>query len=275
MGYGPRTEELALKHLATDFEVGSAGSDHPPGDVPPRPGLLPARRRRRPGLPGGVRRRVGRELLDLVPDPIVLSEEEALTFCANSVVVGRTVVMPACPRAGSPELEACAASTSCIVDVSEFHKGGGSIRCLTNPLDIVIGRDLTHLPGGRVASADAPPAACPDRAREHRRGVRPAGTGLTGGGSYAPSARSRSRPGSRPPGTGGRERLVEPEPAERPWRRPARASDEVTSVALRWLQRGQLGEERDDRTQHHHPAEQQPHRRVQVAERSAEADRAS
>src|SRR5436305_958953 len=35
--------------------------------------------------------------LALVPEPLVLSEEEALTFCANSVVVGRTVVMPACP----------------------------------------------------------------------------------------------------------------------------------------------------------------------------------
>ena len=38
-----------------------------------------------------------RPLLDLVPEPLVLTEAEAMTFCANSVVVGRTVVMPACP----------------------------------------------------------------------------------------------------------------------------------------------------------------------------------
>jgi hypothetical protein len=40
-----------------------------------------------------------------------------------------------------------------IVDVSEFHKGGGSIRCLTNPTDIVLGRDLPSIPGGEVVVA--------------------------------------------------------------------------------------------------------------------------
>jgi hypothetical protein len=38
-----------------------------------------------------------------------------------------------------------------LVDVSEFHKGGGSIRCLTNPLDIVVGRDLDRVAGGQVS----------------------------------------------------------------------------------------------------------------------------
>ena len=37
-----------------------------------------------------------------------------------------------------------------LVDVSEFHKGGGSIRCMTNPLDVVVGRDLPHVGGGEV-----------------------------------------------------------------------------------------------------------------------------
>ena len=36
------------------------------------------------------------------------------------------------------------------VDVSEFHKGGGSIRCLTNPVDVTLGRDLPAVPGGEV-----------------------------------------------------------------------------------------------------------------------------
>jgi len=34
--------------------------------------------------------------------------------------------------------------------VSEFHKGGGSIRCLTNPVDVRIGRDLLPVEGGEV-----------------------------------------------------------------------------------------------------------------------------
>jgi hypothetical protein len=29
-----------------------------------------------------------------------------------------------------------------VVGVSEFLKGGGAIRCLTNPLDVTLGRDL-------------------------------------------------------------------------------------------------------------------------------------
>jgi arginine dihydrolase len=37
-----------------------------------------------------------------------------------------------------------------LVDVSEFHKGGGSIRCLSNPLDIEVGRDLPEVAGGEV-----------------------------------------------------------------------------------------------------------------------------
>jgi arginine deiminase len=37
-----------------------------------------------------------------------------------------------------------------VVAVGEFHKGGGSVRCLTNPLDITPGRDLPLVPGGSV-----------------------------------------------------------------------------------------------------------------------------
>jgi N-dimethylarginine dimethylaminohydrolase len=90
-----------------------------------------------------------RALLDLVPEPLVLSEAEALTFCANSVVVGRTVVMPACPDRVRVQLLAWGFDVV-VVAVDELHKGGGSIRCLTNPLDVVIGRDTPALPGGLV-----------------------------------------------------------------------------------------------------------------------------
>ncbi|HEX5925739.1 MAG TPA: hypothetical protein VFY45_18040 [Baekduia sp.] len=32
-----------------------------------------------------------------VPEPLVIDLDEAATFCASSVVVGRVVVMPDCP----------------------------------------------------------------------------------------------------------------------------------------------------------------------------------
>ena len=91
-------------------------------------------------------------LLALVPEPLVITEEEAIsTLCANSVVVGRTVVMPACPPRVRAQLEAWGFEVV-LVDVSEFHLGGGSVRCLTNPLDITLGRELVPVPGGRVVT---------------------------------------------------------------------------------------------------------------------------
>ena len=88
-------------------------------------------------------------LLALVPEPLVLTEEEALTFCANSVVVGSTVLMPAVPDRVRAQLEDWGFEVV-LVDVGEFHKGGGSVRCLTNPLDVVRGRDLPRVAGGEV-----------------------------------------------------------------------------------------------------------------------------
>jgi hypothetical protein len=37
-----------------------------------------------------------------------------------------------------------------VVEVPDYLKGGGAIRCLTNPLDVRLGRDLDVVPGGRV-----------------------------------------------------------------------------------------------------------------------------
>jgi N-dimethylarginine dimethylaminohydrolase len=89
-------------------------------------------------------------VLALVPEPLLLTEEEALsTFAANSVVVGRTVIMPACPDRVRTQLEEWGFDVV-LVEVSEFHKGGGSIRCLTNPVDLRVGRDLTPVVGGEV-----------------------------------------------------------------------------------------------------------------------------
>ena len=58
--------------------------------------------RPRDGLPVRVRRRLRRAPCSPSCRSRSCSrEEEALTFCANSIVVGRTIVMPACPRPGA------------------------------------------------------------------------------------------------------------------------------------------------------------------------------
>jgi N-dimethylarginine dimethylaminohydrolase len=78
----------------------------------------------------------GRKVVEaLVPEPLVLSEEETLSFCANSVVVGTNVVMPAVPPRVGRQLEASGfAVVGCPVD--EFLKAGGGCRCLTLALDV-------------------------------------------------------------------------------------------------------------------------------------------
>jgi N-dimethylarginine dimethylaminohydrolase len=89
----------------------------------------------------------------LVPEPLVIDEDEAFTFCANSVVVGDVVVMPAgVPVRVARQLEAWGFSVE-TVDVSELHKGGGSVRCMTLPLDTVL--DAARLPSYGVAEQRA------------------------------------------------------------------------------------------------------------------------
>ena len=74
----------------------------------------------------------------LVPEPLVLEDEEALSFCANSVVVGSAVHMPACPPRVGRQLEAWGFDVV-VCDVGEFLKAGGGCRCLTLALDVVLG----------------------------------------------------------------------------------------------------------------------------------------
>jgi N-dimethylarginine dimethylaminohydrolase len=85
----------------------------------------------------------GRKLLaELVPEPLALEDQEAASFCANSVVVGRTVVMPHCPPRVGRRLERWGFDVE-VVDVSEFTKAGGACRCLTLALDVRIGTGQT------------------------------------------------------------------------------------------------------------------------------------
>ena len=150
VGYGPRTEELGLKHLATELDVRVRGLriTHP-GMYHLDLAFCPLDDRRAMVCPDALDEASAAAVLALVPEPLVLTEEEALTFCANSVVVGSTILMPSVPDRVRAQLEAWGFEIV-LVDVSEFHKGGGSVRCMTNPLDVVRGRDLPHVPGGDV-----------------------------------------------------------------------------------------------------------------------------
>ena len=153
VGHGPRTEELALKHLATELGITVRGFriSHP-GMYHMDLSFCPLDDTRAMVCPAAYDEASARALLDLVPEPLVLTEEEALTFCANSVVVGRTVIMPACPDRVRARLEEWGFDVV-LVEVGEFHKGGGAIRCLTNPLDITPGRDLAPAGVGQVLLA--------------------------------------------------------------------------------------------------------------------------
>ncbi len=152
VGYGPRTEELALKHLATDLGVSVRGIriTHP-GMYHMDIGFCPLDETRAMVCPAAYDDASAAALLDLVPEPLVLTEEEGLAFCANSIVIGRTIVMPACTDRVRRQLETWGFEVV-VVEVGEFLKGGGAIRCMTNPLDVRLGRDLA-LTGSRVTLA--------------------------------------------------------------------------------------------------------------------------
>jgi N-dimethylarginine dimethylaminohydrolase len=80
----------------------------------------------------------GRKVVEaLVPEPLVLSDDETLSFCANSVVVGTSVVMAVVPPRVGRQLEAWGFTVvECPVD--EFLKAGGGCRCLTLALDVTL-----------------------------------------------------------------------------------------------------------------------------------------
>jgi N-dimethylarginine dimethylaminohydrolase len=82
--------------------------------------------------------RYGRQVIEaLVPEPLVLEDAEALAFCANSVVVGGTIVMPSCPPRVGRVLEAWGFDVV-VCPVGEFLKADGGCRCLTLALDVTL-----------------------------------------------------------------------------------------------------------------------------------------
>ncbi|WP_370240729.1 dimethylarginine dimethylaminohydrolase family protein [Aeromicrobium sp.] len=147
VGHGPRTEAAALPRLAERVGAEARGVRLvDPAMYHLDLALCPLDAEQAIVCPEALDPVSAAALLDLVPRPLVITREEALsTWCANSVVVGRTVVMPDCPPRVRRELERRGFEVA-LVDVGEFHLGGGSIRCLTNPLDITLGRDLAAVP---------------------------------------------------------------------------------------------------------------------------------
>jgi N-dimethylarginine dimethylaminohydrolase len=88
----------------------------------------------------------------LVPEPLVLSDDEMLAFCANSVVVGSTVVMASCPPPVGRQLEAWGFDVA-VVGVDEFQKAGGGCRCLTLALDVATPAGAGPRPSTESAAA--------------------------------------------------------------------------------------------------------------------------
>ena len=181
VGYGPRTDELGLKVLATELGVRVRGLriTHP-GMYHLDLAFCPLDDRRAIVCPAAFDDESAEALLALVPEPLVITEEEALTtFAANSIVIGRTVLMPACPsRRHGAQLEEWGFEVV-LVDVSQFHLGGGSIRCLTNPIDVRLGRDLrVAAHGGEVVAAVRSVASRHGTGGRHRGDA--AGIGVSG-----------------------------------------------------------------------------------------------
>jgi N-dimethylarginine dimethylaminohydrolase len=83
--------------------------------------------------------RYGARLMEaLIPEPLVLDDDETLAFVANSVVVGSAVVMPSCPPRVGRRLETWGFDVV-VSPIKEFLKAGGGCRCLTLALDTTLG----------------------------------------------------------------------------------------------------------------------------------------
>jgi N-dimethylarginine dimethylaminohydrolase len=148
VGYGPRTDADALKHIATEWDVRvrglrivHEGMYHL--DLP----FCPVDANHAMVYPAAFDAASRAELERIVPEPIVLTDEEAFSFSANSIVVGSTIIMPSCSLRLQRILTRLGLHVV-VLDLSEFHKGGGSVRCLTNPLDFDL--SAAYAPGGEV-----------------------------------------------------------------------------------------------------------------------------
>ena len=153
-GYGPRSELTAYAELVerTDWSIVPVLMRDPRFyhvDI----AFCPLDEQSAMVVPAAFTGHDRRTLARLVPDPVLLEPEEGEMFCANSVVIGRTVIMPAC----TPRLGAVLQSRGfdvVVCDVSEFRKAGGGVRCLTLALDVELSSpgtgELRRIPAGDV-----------------------------------------------------------------------------------------------------------------------------
>ena len=148
VGYGPRTDADALKHFATQWDLRVRGLRivHE-GMYHLDLSFCPLDSTHALVYPQAWDAASRASLEQIVPSPVVLTDEEAFAFSANSIVVGDTVIMPACSLRLQQILAGLGLHVE-VLDLSEFHKGGGSIRCLTNPLDTDLSAAVTV--GGEV-----------------------------------------------------------------------------------------------------------------------------
>ena len=121
VGYGPRTELLALKHLATDLDVRVRGLHltHP-GMYHLDLAFCPLDATKAMVCPTAFDEASAAAVLAMVPEPLVLTEKEALTFCTNSIVIGRPILLPACPDRVRAQLEEWGFDIV-LLDLSEFQ----------------------------------------------------------------------------------------------------------------------------------------------------------
>ena len=113
--------------------------------LPPRPHVLPARRppgHRRPDGLGPLRRAGDRGARARAARARATRPS---AFCANSVVVGRNIVMPSCPPRVGRQLEAWGFDVV-VADVTSSSRPAAACRCLTLALDVVLRADAASTP---------------------------------------------------------------------------------------------------------------------------------
>jgi N-dimethylarginine dimethylaminohydrolase len=67
------------------------------------------------------------------PQAIAVTDDEALTFCLNSMIVGNTIVTNTNAVAFTTRVKKDGYEVI-QTDMSEFLKSGGSVKCLTNEI---------------------------------------------------------------------------------------------------------------------------------------------
>ncbi|XSS42663.1 dimethylarginine dimethylaminohydrolase family protein [Propionibacteriaceae bacterium Y1685] len=139
VAYGPRTDHAALDLIGEvmGVDVLPVHTTHPAMfhlDL----SFCPLTEDSALVCPGAFDDETGKALWKHVPDPIEVSVDQALAFAANAVVVGDTILGAGLDPDLTRQIEQRGVAVRSL-DVDQFHLSGGSIRCLTNPLDIVLG----------------------------------------------------------------------------------------------------------------------------------------